>query len=260
MTGGDLPRGLQAHIPASTVYGDDVRSSKSGERPVRRRLAPDDRRQALINSALKLFNTFPYDEVSVDDIAADAGMSRPLVYHYYGGEAGLFITALRQTGEDVLAAIYEAGLGDLDNWLAAGLAAFFDHIQANPIALTALLRHGSPGGEDRQVLDEIRDRVLALILACLGSPGDSAVLQSVLRGWIAMVETMGREWLRRGEPTREELETLLPELLRAVLGTAAWHDAAVAAVLPSLPPLKPQPKPQLNQGAAAPVRRPEAPT
>ena len=138
--------------------------------------------------------------------------------------------------------------------------AFFDHIQANPIALTALLRHGSPGGEDRQVLDEIRDRVLALILACLGSPGDSAVLQSVLRGWIAMVETMGREWLRRGEPTREELETLLPELLRAVLGTAAWHDAAVAAVLPSLPPLKPQPKPQLNQGAAAPVRRPEART
>jgi AcrR family transcriptional regulator len=181
-----------------------------------------------------------------------------------GGKAGLFITALRQTGEDVVAAIYEAGLADLDNWLAAGLAAFFDHIQANPIALTALLRHGSPGGEDRQVLDEIRDRVLALILACLGSPGDSAVLQSVLRGWIAMVETMGREWLRRGEPTREELETLLPELLRAVLGTAAWHDAAVAAVLPSLPPLKPQPKPQpkpqLKQGAAAPVRRPEART
>jgi AcrR family transcriptional regulator len=248
MTGG-LPRGREAHRPGSTVYGYGVRSSKSGEppaRPVRRRLAPDDRRQALINSALKLFNTYPYDEVSVDDIAADAGMSRPLVYHYYGGKAGVFITALRQTGEDVVAAIYEAGVGDLDNWLAAGLAAFFDHIQANPIALTALLRHGSlagplTGGEDRQVLDEIRDRVLTLILACLGSPGDSAVLQSVLRGWIAMVETMGREWLRWGEPTREELETLLPELLRAVLGTAAWHDAAVAAVLPRLPPLKPAP-------------------
>ena len=186
----------------------------------------------------------------MDDIAADAGMSRPLVYHYYGGKAGVFISALRQTGEDVVAAIYEAGHGDPDNWLAAGLAAFFDHIQANPIALTALLRHGSlAGGEDRQVLDEIRDRVLALILAGLGSPGDSAVLQSVLRGWIAMVETMGREWLRQGEPTREELETLLPELLRAVLGTAAWHDAAVAAVLPSLPPLQ--------RRAAPPMRRAE---
>jgi hypothetical protein len=57
----------------------------------------------------------------------------------------------------------------------------------------------------------------------------------VLRGWIAMVETMAREWLRRGEPTRDELETLLPELLRAILGAAAWRDAAVAAVLPGLP-------------------------
>jgi len=232
-----------AAIQPATVYRDAVRPSgdpsdneERPARPARRRLAPGDRRQALINSALKLFNTRLYEEVSVDDIAAAAGMSRPLVYHYYGGKAGVFITALRQTGDDVVAAISEAAVEDPDNWLTAGLAAFFDHIQANPIGLTALLRHGSlAGGEDRQVLDEIRDQVLTLILAGLDSPSDSAVLQSVLRGWIAMVETMGREWLRRGEPTREELETLLPELLRAVLGTAAWHDAGVAAVLPRLP-------------------------
>ena len=86
--------------------------------------------------------------MSVDDIAADAGMSRPLVYHYYGGKAGVFITALRQTGEDVMAAISKAGLGDPDNWLAAGLAAFFDHIQANPIALTALMQPGSLTGRE----------------------------------------------------------------------------------------------------------------
>ena len=58
-------------------------NTEPADRRARRRLPPDDRRQALINSALKLFNTYPYDEVSVDDIAAEAGMSRPLVYHYY---------------------------------------------------------------------------------------------------------------------------------------------------------------------------------
>jgi hypothetical protein len=58
----------------------------------------------------------------------------------------------------------------------------------------------------------------------------------VVRGWIAMVETMAGGWLRQGQPTRKELEVLLPELLRAVLGAAAWHDAATAAVLPRLPP------------------------
>jgi AcrR family transcriptional regulator len=226
-----------------TVYRDVVPPSENAAeneerpaRPPRRRLTPSDRRQALIAAALELFNTRPYDEVSVDDIAAAAGMSRPLVYHYYGGKGGLFISALQHTGDDVVAAISKAGTDDPDHWLTVGLTAFFDHIQANPIGLTALLRHGSmPGGEARQVLDEIRDRVLALMLACLDPPSDSAVLRSVLRGWIAMAETMGREWLRRGEPTREQLEKLLPELLRAVLGAAAWHDTAVAAVLPSLP-------------------------
>ena len=128
-------------------------------------------------------------------------MSRPLVYHYYGGKAGVFIGALQQTGDDVVAAVAKAGMDDPDNWLTAGLGAFFDHIQANPIGLTALYRHGSlTGRENRQVLDEIGDRVLRLILSSLDPPGDSPVLQSVLRGWIAMVETMARGWLRRGQP------------------------------------------------------------
>jgi AcrR family transcriptional regulator len=213
-------------------------NTEPADRRARRRLPPDDRRQALINSALKLFNTHPYDEVSVDDIAAEAGMSRPLVYHYYGGKSGVFISALRQTGDDVVAAVAKAGMDDPDNWLTAGLSAFFDHVQANPIGLTALYRHGSliGGQENRQVLDEIGDRVLRLIMASLDPPGDSPVLQSVLRGWIAMVETMASGWLRQGQPSRRELEALLPELLRAVLGAAAWHDAATAAVLPRLPP------------------------
>ncbi len=98
-----------------------------GERPARRRrLTPGDRRQALINSALNLFNTRTYDEVSVDDIAADAGVSRPLVYHYYGGKAGVFIAALRQAGDDVASSICAAALADPANWLRAGLSAFLD--------------------------------------------------------------------------------------------------------------------------------------
>jgi len=207
-----------------------------GARPGRRRLAPDDRRQALIHSALKLFNTQPYDEVSVDDIAAEAGMSRALVYHYYGGKAGVFVSALQQMGDDVVAAVAKAGTENPDNWLTAGLSAYFDHIQANPIGITALIRNGSLiSRDDRQVLDGIGDRMLRLMLASLDPPADSPVLKSVLRGWISMVETMGRGWLSQGQPTREELETLLPELLRAVLGAAAWHDAATAATLPRLP-------------------------
>jgi AcrR family transcriptional regulator len=231
---GEAPGGRSA---PGTVYGDAVsQNPERTARPARRRLAPDERRQALINAALELFNAREYDEVSVDDIAAAAGMSRPLVYHYYGGKAGMFIAAMRQAGDDLVQAVMEAGSRDPADWLAGGLAAYLDYVQSNPIGLAALLRHGSlPGRADRQVRDEIRDQVLTLILIRLDPPTDSPVLRAVLRGWIAMVETMAREWLIQGEPTRAEFELLLPELLRAVLGAAAWHDTAVAAVLPHLP-------------------------
>src|SRR2546429_2049144 len=134
-------------IRARMIYRDAVspaENTESAARPARRRLAPDDRRQALINAALKLFNTHLYDEVSVDDIAAEAGMSRPLVYHYYGGKAGVFISALRQTGDDVGAAIAQAGRENPGHWLAPRRGAGFDPLQGDPIGPTRPLPHGVP--------------------------------------------------------------------------------------------------------------------
>ena len=197
---------------------------------------PDERRQALINSALNLFNTRTYDEVSVDDIAADAGVSRPLVYHYYGGKAGVFIAALRQAGDDVAESICAAALADPPDWLTRR-ACRRSWTRSRPTR-SASRRCWGEGRcrTGRTARSSTRSATRCCRSSCCASnpPSDSAVLHSVLRGWIGMVETMGREWLRRGEPTREELERLLPELLRAVLGAAAWHDTAVAAVLPSL--------------------------
>src|SRR5258708_15803853 len=116
--------------PAAMIYRDAVSPAENAEpaaRPPRRRLAPDDRRQAPIHSALKLFNTHPYDEVSVDDIAAEARMSPPLVYHSYGGQAGVFISPLRQTGDDVVAALPKARRGHPENRPNARPSPSFPH-------------------------------------------------------------------------------------------------------------------------------------
>ena len=226
-------------------YGEAVSPAENTEpaaRPPRRRLPPDDRRQALINAALKLFNTYPYDEVSVDDIAAEAGMSRPLVYHYYGGKAGVFIGALQQTGDDVVAAVAKAGMDDPDNWLTAGLGAFFDHIQANPIGLTALYRHGSlTGRENRQVLDEIGDRVLQ---ADPVQPRPAGRLPGAAVRAARLDRHGGDDGARVAAPGRaapaRNSRSCCPSCCAPCSATAAWHDAATAAVLPRLPPVKRQ--------------------
>ncbi|MGH3326111.1 MAG: TetR/AcrR family transcriptional regulator, partial [Streptomyces sp.] len=59
--------------------------SSSGTAPAYRRLTVDQRRTQLIAAALGLFAHRPPEDVSLDDVAATAGVSRPLVYRYFPG-------------------------------------------------------------------------------------------------------------------------------------------------------------------------------
>lgn len=67
----------------------------------------DQRRQQLIAVALELFSHRSPDEVSVDEIAAAAGISRPLVYHYFPGKQNLYEAALRRAADELAARFVE---------------------------------------------------------------------------------------------------------------------------------------------------------
>ncbi|WP_051943926.1 TetR/AcrR family transcriptional regulator [Streptacidiphilus rugosus] len=69
------------------------------ERVERVRPAPEQRRQALIETALAKFAATPYAAVSVDELAREAGMSRPLLYHYFGSKLGVFLAALEHAAD-----------------------------------------------------------------------------------------------------------------------------------------------------------------
>ena len=72
----------------------------------------DERRQQLIGVALELFSTRSPDEVSIDEIAAAAGISRPLVYHYFPGKQSLYEAALRRAADELAGSFREPHEGD----------------------------------------------------------------------------------------------------------------------------------------------------
>ena len=199
----------------------------------RRRLTPEDRKRTLIAVALELFNARPYDQVSVDDIAAAAAMSRPLLYHYYGGKHGVFLAALRQAADDLLAAIGEAAADSPRAWLSAGLGAYLDQVAANPIGFTTLVGYGaSPVSEAGEtIIGQVREAILDQLMVGLRPATEPPMLRSILRGWIGMVEVISRQWQQTGEPSRAELERVIPEMFDAALQTAARNDPAVREAL-----------------------------
>lgn len=213
--------------------------SDSPARPSRQRMAPEDRKRALIESAIGLFASRPYEAVSVDDLARAARMSRPLLYHYYGSKYGVFLAALQSCADRLTSAVDHAHRSTPDDWLAAGLRAYLHHIREDALGYTTLLGHGSgtATSEEEAILDSAREGILVSLLDSMRMPGvaDAAavpdLLRSVVRGWIALVEMIGRDWLRTQEPGHDELVGLLRELFGSSVLTAARHDARVARCL-----------------------------
>ena len=62
------------------------------------RLAPAQRREQMLDAANALFAERGYDEVSVEDIASSAGVTRGLVHHYFGGRKQVYIALLERLG------------------------------------------------------------------------------------------------------------------------------------------------------------------
>ena len=62
------------------------------------RLDPGQRREQILDAANALFAERAYDEVSVEDIASSAGVTRGLVHHYFGGRKEVYIALLERLG------------------------------------------------------------------------------------------------------------------------------------------------------------------
>src|SRR5437763_15097284 len=66
----------------------------------RTRLGIDERRAQLLEVGLDLFSTRPYDEVRIDEVAARAGVSRGLLYHYFPTKRDFYVDVVRESIAD----------------------------------------------------------------------------------------------------------------------------------------------------------------
>src|SRR6476469_2817143 len=66
--------------------------------PTYSRLDPGQRREQILDAANALFAQRAYEEVSIEDIASAAGVTRGLVHHYFGGRKDVYIALLQRLG------------------------------------------------------------------------------------------------------------------------------------------------------------------
>jgi AcrR family transcriptional regulator len=193
----------------------------------------EERRQQLIGVALDLFSRRSPDEVSIDEIASAAGISRPLVYHYFPGKLSLYEAALKRASEDLAGRFAEPHEGPLGARLLRVMGRFFDFVDEHGPGFSALMRGGPAVGSSatNALIDSVRQAAYEQILSHLGVTDAPPRLELVVRSWISLAESTALIWLDGRRIPRAELEVQLVHDFAALAAVSAAYDEGMATLL-----------------------------
>ncbi|PCG84998.1 TetR family transcriptional regulator [Streptomyces sp. WZ.A104] len=200
---------------------------------VRRRMGVDERRQQLIGVALDLFSRRSPEDVSIDEIAAAAGISRPLVYHYFPGKQSLYEAALRRAADELAARFLEPLEGPLGARLSRVMGRFFDFVDEHGPGFSALMRGGPAVGSStaNAMIDGVRQAAYEQIITHLGVAEPPARLELVVRSWVSLAESTALIWLDGRRIPRAELEMQLVHDFAALAAVSAAYDQEMAGIV-----------------------------
>lgn len=186
----------------------------------RTRLSPDQRRAQLIELGMSLLERKSIEDISVEDIAAKAGVSKGLLFHYFGSKLEFQAALVRDAGNQLVAVVEpDLSLAPVEA-LRTSLDRYIDFVERAPNLYVSMLRGAFsdvPGMAD--AVEMSRGKIARRILGIMPSLGieESPLLDFAVRGWIALVEETVIRWLHEQTVTREELLELLTGALPGVV-------------------------------------------
>jgi AcrR family transcriptional regulator len=184
----------------------------------RKRLSGEERRVAILDSALAVFADRGYHASSIDDIARDGGISKALIYEHFSSKQQLYAELIQQHADELVeriaTAIDEAGSVGAAR-LRLGVDAFYGFVEEHRVAWRMLFREVADA-EVAAVLDRILAQVTGLVASLIAEdPGASAadedeVARDKAIGMLAQmlvgsVQSLANWWADHQEIPREKL-------------------------------------------------------
>ena len=186
------------------------------------RLAPARRSDEILDAANALFAERGYEEVTVEDIASSAGVTRGLVHHYFGGRKEVYIALLERLGtmreQQLPAPVGRSARARL----ADTVSRWLDWTEQNRTIWLGTLGRGEDIADPdvRAVVLDLVRRAVAIVAARHAelAADDSPRLRYALECWTGLNRSATRRWLQ-GEATREQTHELIASTLEHLLRT-----------------------------------------
>jgi AcrR family transcriptional regulator len=209
----------------------------------RSRLSKADRMEQSLAAAHTLFAERGYAAVTMDEVAAAVGVTKPLLYNYFGNKERLYIACMKRAGDALVATILEtvAGATNPSEALNDGLRAFFAFLDADRAAWAVLFDETLPhGGELADGVAAYRGRLIELVsgslLAQLPAKQRAAArieVEALSTALLGAAEALARWWLRTEATSAQEAAELL---------IATVEPGLRLRSTPSANPSRPKPK------------------
>jgi AcrR family transcriptional regulator len=186
--------------------------------PTRKRLPAAERRALIEQAAARLFAERGADATRLDDVAAAAGVTKPVLYRHFASKQALHLALLAKTRDELAAAAlatYEPG-GDPLAGLPAMLDAWFAYVEAHPHAARVLLRDPSGDPDVRAFHRELHGLQRAADMALLreaGAPIPEAQLEPLAETIRRSLTGLGLWWLDHPETSRTDLVDVMVRLI-----------------------------------------------
>jgi AcrR family transcriptional regulator len=180
----------------------------------RTRLEPEARRRQILEAARGLFATRGYASVSTAEIAREAGVTRGLVHHYFGGKREIYLEVVRTLSELASGAV-KTDLGlPVAEMVAANADSWLDFLVAHPEMSTAVAGELAGDPEVAAVIDGVREAIITrIVVNHTGQSEAPAAVRFLLRSYIGLSEAACRDWLVHGRASREDVHMMLTKTL-----------------------------------------------
>lgn len=175
-----------------------------------KRFRADERRTQLLELGRELLNTRRYDEISIDDIAQAAGISKGLLYHYFPSKEDFFVAGVERGSAQLLAACDPDPTLSHAQQLVLGIRGYLDYVERNAFSYLNLFRGETatlPGIQ--RVCEHTREALAGRFLGGLGAGSlPLHATRCAVRAAEGFIETLVLDWVERRVPSRREVEKL----------------------------------------------------
>jgi AcrR family transcriptional regulator len=187
-------------------------SKPSGTPTSGSRLARAERERLMLDAAGDAFAAHGFHGCSMDEIAAAAGITKPMLYRYFGSKEELYAAYLRLTGRELIEGVRAPATRDQSTYirLRAGLIAFLTYVEEHRAGWTVL--HGeTTGPADATVareVAELRGRIVRMLTTLFGD-------EAFAHAFAGAAESLATWWVNQPEPRVDEAVATLMSMARA---------------------------------------------